>query len=149
MAVRTIHKYAFEVTDDVVIEMPAGAEVLAVQVQNGSPCVWAEVDTDAPMQKRTFRVAGTGHPLDLDRVWRRHVGTFQLRGGRLYDFQKSGAEFLRSRRRAILADEMGVGKTATALAALCACPSSRRRPRPRSAPSSTPRDYLEQPWGRD
>jgi SNF2 family DNA or RNA helicase len=36
----------------------------------------------------------------------------------LYPFQKSGAEFLRSRRRAILADQMGVGKTIQALAAI-------------------------------
>ena len=36
----------------------------------------------------------------------------------LYPFQKAGAEFLRSRRRAILADQMGVGKTIQALAAL-------------------------------
>jgi len=36
----------------------------------------------------------------------------------LYPFQKLGAEFLRSRRRAILADQMGVGKTIQALAAL-------------------------------
>lgn len=36
----------------------------------------------------------------------------------LYPFQRSGAEFLRSRRRAILADQMGVGKTIQALAAI-------------------------------
>lgn len=36
----------------------------------------------------------------------------------LYSFQRSGAEFLRSRRRAILADQMGVGKTIQALAAI-------------------------------
>ena len=36
----------------------------------------------------------------------------------LYPFQKVGAEFLRTRRRAILADEMGVGKSAQALAGL-------------------------------
>lgn len=40
-------------------------------------------------------------------------------GGRqLYPHQRVGAEFLRVRRRAILADEMGVGKTPTALASL-------------------------------
>lgn len=36
----------------------------------------------------------------------------------LYPFQKIGAEFLRTRRRAILADEMGVGKSAQALAGI-------------------------------
>jgi hypothetical protein len=36
----------------------------------------------------------------------------------LYGYQKSGAEFLRSRRRAILADDMGTGKTAQSLSAL-------------------------------
>jgi len=36
----------------------------------------------------------------------------------LYPFQRTGAEFLRSRRRAILADQMGLGKTSQALAAI-------------------------------
>lgn len=36
----------------------------------------------------------------------------------LYPFQRTGAEFLRSRRRAILADQMGLGKTNQALTAL-------------------------------
>lgn len=37
---------------------------------------------------------------------------------KIYPFQKTGAEFLRSRRRAILADQMGLGKSAQALAAI-------------------------------
>src|SRR5271157_3421705 len=36
----------------------------------------------------------------------------------LYPYQRSGAEFLHSRRRALLADQMGTGKTPQALAAL-------------------------------
>lgn len=37
---------------------------------------------------------------------------------KIYPFQKIGAEFLRSRRRAVLADQMGLGKSAQALAAI-------------------------------
>jgi hypothetical protein len=37
---------------------------------------------------------------------------------RLYPYQRIGAEFLRSRRRALLADQMGTGKSFTSLAAL-------------------------------
>ena len=36
----------------------------------------------------------------------------------LYPYQRSGAEFLRSRRRALLADQMGTGKTNQALSAI-------------------------------
>lgn len=39
-------------------------------------------------------------------------------GEGLFIYQRRGAEWLRARRRALLADQMGLGKTATALAAL-------------------------------
>lgn len=41
----------------------------------------------------------------------------------LYDFQRIGAEWLRARHGALLADEPGLGKTATALAALPSFPA--------------------------
>jgi hypothetical protein len=76
----TIHKYQFTIADDVVIEMPEGARVLSVQVQNGIPTLWAMVETDWKKEKRKFRVYGTGHALNGLDFMRTHIGTIQLNG---------------------------------------------------------------------
>jgi hypothetical protein len=76
----TIWKYPFEVTDNVSISMPGGAQILTVQAQNDTPCVWALVDPEAPKQTHHFRVYGTGHPIDEPG---QYLGTFQLYGGSL------------------------------------------------------------------
>jgi hypothetical protein len=78
----TIYKYPFAVRylteQDFVIDMPAGAEVLSVQVQGDSVCLWAMVDTEAAAEVRRFRMFGTGHPLPRDAAGRlRFVGTVQ------------------------------------------------------------------------
>lgn len=63
------------------IAMPAGADILTVQVQHGEPRVWALVQDDVPMLPRRLRIAGTGHPIDETIL--RYVGTFQVAGGSL------------------------------------------------------------------
>lgn len=75
---QTIHKYKIEeITDLFEIEMPRGAKVLTVQLQQGTPCIWAQVDPKQPMDKRQFRLAGTGHPLD-ESTRREYIGSFQM-----------------------------------------------------------------------
>jgi len=70
-----IYKYMFDVNDIVTFEMPKGATVLHVQCQRGTPCLWALVDLDAPVDRREFRIVGTGHPFpDANKF--EHVGTF-------------------------------------------------------------------------
>lgn len=59
------------------IEMPAGAIPLSVQVQDGSPQLWAMVDQTKPMEKREFRVFGTGHEIQFPYKLS-FIGTFQL-----------------------------------------------------------------------
>lgn len=78
----TIHKYQFDVTDEFSVRMPRGADVLSVQVQYGTPCVWAAVDTNAEKVTRKFSCRGTGHDISglTDAMF---VGTFQLHGGDL------------------------------------------------------------------
>lgn len=80
----TVHKFAAPVAETLEIKMPKGAEVLTVQVQHGDPCVWARVDTDAPVQVRKFRWFGTGH-LIIERAAHKlhYVGTIQQIGGSL------------------------------------------------------------------
>lgn len=47
----------------VTVQMPSGAAVIHAASQDDIPTVWAEVDSDAPVEERTFEVVGTGHPL--------------------------------------------------------------------------------------
>jgi hypothetical protein len=76
----TVWKYPFEVQDSFALLMPAGAQVLAVQVQGDQPVLWALADPAGPREYRSFVLAGTGHPLPGEPG--RYIGTFQLLGGR-------------------------------------------------------------------
>jgi SNF2 family DNA or RNA helicase len=89
------------------------------------------VDDDALSLFET-REAGRVHDLQLarDRI-RRLDAEMRRRGLSLYPFQVTGAEWLAQRDRALLGDQMGLGKTIQALAAvgneapvLVVCPAS-------------------------
>jgi hypothetical protein len=77
--VKTIFKYPLT-TDAPFVVTPVGAQILCVQVQRGTPCLWALVERDAPLERRHFMIYGTGHPHDGGGVY---VGTYQLEGGAL------------------------------------------------------------------
>ena len=76
--------------DAFVVEMPEGAKILGVQVQDGEPHLWALVDEFAPKVRRKLATVGTGHPLPDEIMEGTHIGTFQLHGGaivlHLFDF---------------------------------------------------------------
>lgn len=65
------------------VQMPVGAAILRFAVQSVpvppapsweyTPCIWALVDSDAPMVARRFTVYGTGHPLP---ALAEYVGTY-------------------------------------------------------------------------
>ena len=76
-----IWKYDLNVDDYTVLEMPKGAETLSVQDQRGTPRLWALVDPSAITEKRTFKMAGTGHDIDGRNL--RFIDTFQLMNGGL------------------------------------------------------------------
>ncbi|MGH9522211.1 MAG: DUF7352 domain-containing protein [Terriglobales bacterium] len=75
---RTIWKYVVKVEDRFEIEMPRGAELLNVQVQHGIPVMWAVVVPGRQVEKRTFRIVGTGHILAQSDAEFDYLGTFQL-----------------------------------------------------------------------
>lgn len=77
---KSIWKFGLEVTDEQTVEMPVGAKPLSVQVQHGTPCLWALVDTKALKEKRVVQIFGTGHPVADEGDY---VGTFQIEGGAL------------------------------------------------------------------
>jgi hypothetical protein len=80
--VERVYKYQLPLLSDwISMTMPAGAEPLCVQVQDGQPCMWARVVIDRPHVTHHFRIAGTGH--DLGDGVGRHIDSFQLRSGSL------------------------------------------------------------------
>lgn len=79
---KAIWKYEMHILEEFTIEMPVGAEVLSVQVQDGLPYIWALVEPENERASRMFSLRGTGHPAgDLCGV--KFIGTFQMRGGML------------------------------------------------------------------
>lgn len=80
----TTHKYQLEVTESQVINMPAYAEILSVQVQDNQICLWARVNPGAATEPRTFSVFMTGAPLPIRT---QHLGTVQMGWMELHVFE--------------------------------------------------------------
>lgn len=59
---RRIHKYAIQppYLPRVLVDMPAGAKVLSVQMELDMPWIWAVVDPEAPDVQRAFWLVRTG-----------------------------------------------------------------------------------------
>ena len=71
----TVWKFPFEITDEFTLNMPLNAGIVLVAVQPGvGPCIWATVDTELPIDRRQFRITGTGHEAP-PMSW--HLATFQ------------------------------------------------------------------------
>ena len=68
----TVWKYALK-DSSVVLDMPSGAKILLVCLQNRMVTIWAQVDTEAPLAKREFGIYGTGH--EIQKPVCNHVGT--------------------------------------------------------------------------
>lgn len=77
----TVYKYPLPMHREPAIEMPKEARILCVQVQKEVACVWAIVDPEQPTETRTFRLFGTGQPMDIVVGSHRYIGTFQLLAG--------------------------------------------------------------------
>ncbi len=60
---KTIWKFPLEVTAVQYVGMPRGSEILSVDSQRDTVCLWAMVDPDAAKEVRTIRIFGTGHPV--------------------------------------------------------------------------------------
>ena len=79
MSELAVWKFKVSMASKSEIAMPYDAKILSVQAQNEQPCIWALVHPDAPMEIRTFRLIGTGHPVEKRELT--FIGTFQLNGG--------------------------------------------------------------------
>jgi hypothetical protein len=77
---KTIHKYSFPYLGSpaFTLELPEDYCLLAVQVQDGVPCLWALVDTDMPKRVYRFQVFGSGSAIPDVLGVLDHVATFQM-----------------------------------------------------------------------
>lgn len=80
---KTIHKYKLDIVGLPFAKMPAKAEILTLQLQNGIPCIWVLVDTQEETVERQFITFGTGEKLPDDTSNLKYVGTYQLHNGQL------------------------------------------------------------------
>lgn len=81
---RTVWKYPIDMrvlalhnTASFALEMPQAWAPLLVDMQDDTPCLWAEVDPSAPPTRYEFRITGTGSEVPPDH---RHVGSWQQHG---------------------------------------------------------------------
>lgn len=57
----TIHKYPLKIERYGKILIPSDSWICHVGLDpNGTPCLWAEVNTDSEMKEMTYHVIGTG-----------------------------------------------------------------------------------------
>jgi hypothetical protein len=67
---KTIYKYIL--TGRGGIQMPKGADIIQCNMQGLHHCIWAIIDTNAPLETRTFEIVGTGWELDSNM---KYIGT--------------------------------------------------------------------------
>lgn len=77
----TIHKAVLQIHDSQYVEMPLGAEILTVQMQGPTCCLWYKCDPAKYTTRRHIGIFGTGH--DLPNVHMNYLGTIQWNLGQL------------------------------------------------------------------
>jgi hypothetical protein len=76
-----IYKHRLQLEDKQTVMVPSGYQILSVQVQYGSYCMWVLVDPENPAVGTTVYTVETGSPFLT--VAERSIDTFQLGGERL------------------------------------------------------------------
>jgi hypothetical protein len=74
--VLTVHKYPFPIAPRFTLDLPRAAIILKVECQGRTPCLWAWIDTEGPMERVGFALFGTGH--EVPRSGLEFVSTFQM-----------------------------------------------------------------------
>ena len=70
----TIWKYELGIVDEQTITLPVNYELLALQMQNNTPCIWVLVDTESPQKDIKLVTYGTGHTILNHSTY---IGTYQ------------------------------------------------------------------------
>lgn len=80
---KTIWKFELE-PGTTAMNLHKGAEILTIQTQRETPCMWVLLDPNEETEKRYFEIFGTGGPVPSnDGYERKYINTFQLSGGSL------------------------------------------------------------------
>lgn len=74
---KTIYKYPIKIEEKQEIEIPFGAMILSVQLQNGNPYLWAKVETGNSNATRIIYVFGTSQPIEIKGGAIRYIDTLQ------------------------------------------------------------------------
>lgn len=78
---KAIWKYTLRLQDEQEVDIPEGAVLLDVQMQNAQPQLWALVSPQKERVSRIIKIHGTGHILP-DSVGE-YVASFQMAEGAL------------------------------------------------------------------
>ena len=78
-----IWKFNLKVTDTQVLKIPVESQILTVQLQNGTPVLWALVYPDSPTEDVCIETIGTGNPISTG-VDRHYISTYQLSNGLVF-----------------------------------------------------------------
>lgn len=77
----TIYKYPLKLEENQIIKMPAGAEILTVQLQKNKPVLWAKVDDESPKEESVMiKLAVTGGELNACEMLH-YLATVQMQHG--------------------------------------------------------------------
>ena len=80
--IKSIWKHEINIVDFQYVDMPLGAKILTVQLQEKGICLWALVDPEAPCVLRRIELYGTGHSIEFGQlVERKYIGTVQTYSG--------------------------------------------------------------------
>ncbi len=72
-----IWKFPLEFTDVQEVEMPSGAQLLSVHLQQRTLCLWAMVDLDrATKERHVIDIIRAGNPIESHSRW--FIGTVQM-----------------------------------------------------------------------
>ena len=63
---KVIFKYQMPVLENFTMQLPSGAQIIRMQDQGGMFWLWAVVDTDAPLEERSFMAFKTGAAIPRD-----------------------------------------------------------------------------------
>ena len=79
-----VYKYIVNMQKDLfTIPLPVGTRILSFQCQRDVLCLWALVNPQAYTEERQFRIAGTGHSIDIPSEKLHFIGTAQMLNGDL------------------------------------------------------------------
>ncbi|MBA7688460.1 hypothetical protein ES703_96941 [subsurface metagenome] len=81
---KRIFKYGIPPTNHFELVLPLNAEILTFQSQKEGFYIWAIIEEGLNVEKRYFRLAGTGHDLteDFPKI-KKYIGTAQIADGGL------------------------------------------------------------------